>query len=110
MHDITGQPGTSDFHGIDRPLGTWRLPAGEGRDRLGPVPAPARGAEFDEVLVQQLVQLHSRCADQRLKQPQCQADHQLHVLIGLKAFHASRRQRPRRVTTTRTSHRATSGM
>ena len=91
MHDIIGQPGTGDFQGIYPRVPTWRLPAGEGRDRLGPVPLPARGAELEEVRVVRPVQFHGRCTDLRLKQPQLKADHQLHVLIGLKAFHASRR-------------------
>jgi len=58
---------------------------------LGPVPRPAGGAEFEEVRVQQLLQFPSRCADLWLEQPQVKVDPRLHVLIGLKAFHASGR-------------------
>jgi len=41
--------------------------------------------------VQQLLQFPSRCADLWLEQPQVKVDPRLHVLIGLKAFHASGR-------------------
>jgi hypothetical protein len=89
VHHIAGQSGTGDFQDTYRRFPTRRLLLGEGRDGLGPVPLPALGAEFDEARVQQPVQFPGRCADLGLKQPQLKVDHQLHVLIGLKAFHAS---------------------
>ena len=59
--------------------------------RLGPVPLSAGGAEFDEIRVQQLVQFSGRRADLLLEQPQLKVDHQLHVFVGPKVFHASGR-------------------